>query len=67
MITSSRNGKTKTLESIFSDDARSGALAQEAVLDALREHERNGQSVVVWQDGKVVAHTPEEIPVNIIE
>lgn len=67
MITSSRNGKTKTLESIFSDDARSGALAQEAVLDALREHKRNGQSVVVWQDGKVVTLAPEDIPVNIIE
>ena len=64
---SSRNGKTKTLESIFSDDARIGALAQEAVLDALRVHKRNGQSVVVWQDGKVVTLAPEDIPVNLIE
>lgn len=67
MKTTSQNGNTETLEAVFSDDARIDALAKEAVRDALREHKRKGQSVVVWQDGKIVTLAPEDIPVEFGE
>ncbi len=38
-----------------------------AVRKALREHKRLGQSVVVWQDGKVVTVAPEDIPVDVTD
>ena len=65
MKTTSQNGNTETLEAVFSDDARIDVLAKEAVRDALREHKRKGQSVVVWQDGKIVTLAPEDIPVEL--
>lgn len=34
-----------------------------AVEEALVRHKALGQSVVVWQDGKVVTIEPEDIPV----
>lgn len=67
MKTISKNGNTETLEAVFSDDASIDALAKEAVRDALREHKRKGQSVVVWQDGKIVTLAPEDIPVELVE
>ena len=33
-----------------------------AVQEALARHKRAGQSVAVWQDGRVVVVPPEEIP-----
>ncbi len=50
------------LSALMDDDARLDQLAREAVQDALQEHKRNGQSVVVWQDGKIVTLLPGEIP-----
>lgn len=38
-----------------------------AVRNALREHKRLGQSVVIWQDGKVVTVAPEDIPVDLTD
>jgi hypothetical protein len=35
-----------------------------AVHDALRVHKLLGQSIVVWEDGKVKIIPPEQIPVN---
>jgi len=57
----------ETLESLFNNDDRLDFLAREAVRDALREHKRLGQSVVVWQDGKVVTLAPEDIPVDLTD
>ncbi len=59
------NGQIDALEALFEDDARLDYLAKEAVRDALREHKRLGQSVVVWQDGKVVTIAPEDIPIDM--
>ena len=42
-------------------DAITRAL-QSAVRKALLKHKRDGDSVVVWRDGKVVWVPPEEIP-----
>ena len=44
--------------------AKTDRLFREAVRDALREHKRRGESVVVWQDGKVVTLAPQDIPVD---
>ena len=38
-----------------------------AVRKALREHKRLGQSVVIWQDGKVITVAPEDIPVDLTD
>lgn len=35
--------------------------ARQAVHDALREHRRLGQEIVVWRGGKIVTVRPEEI------
>ena len=48
------------LESDEQVDRAIGAAVQEV----LKEHKRRGQSVVVWQDGKVVTLAPEDIPVE---
>jgi hypothetical protein len=31
---------------------------------ALAEHKKNGRSIVIWRDGRVVRIPPEEIQVN---
>ena len=43
------------------EDALMSRLAHLAVQDALREHKRRGESVVVWQDGQGVCLPPEQI------
>ena len=40
------------------------AAGQEAVREALLYHKRNGNSIVVWRDGRVVIVPPEEIEVD---
>lgn len=37
------------------------------VAQALAEHKRAGQSIVVWQDGKIVKIPPEEIVVPKVD
>ncbi len=48
------------------NDDEVGLALGAAVRNALREHKRLGQSVAVWQDGKVVTIAPEDIPVELI-
>lgn len=67
MATTESKTHEDTLESLFRDDDRLDYLAQAAVRDALRQHKRLGQSVVVWQDGKVVTLAPEDIPVDLTD
>jgi hypothetical protein len=40
------------------------AACQEAVRNALLFHKRNGNSIAVWRDGRVVIVPPEEIVVD---
>ena len=40
------------------------AACQEAVREALLFHKRNGNSIAVWRDGRVVIVPPEEIVVE---
>jgi len=37
---------------------------KKGVAEALRRHKERGQSIYIWQDGKVVEIPPEEIPVS---
>jgi len=48
-------------------DEEVGYALGTAVRNALREHKRLGQSVAVWQDGKVVTLAPEDIPVDLAD
>ncbi|MBI4493233.1 MAG: hypothetical protein HY690_10630 [Chloroflexi bacterium] len=40
---------------------------REAVREALLRHKRLGNPVAVWQDGRVVWLSPEEIPTEFVE
>lgn len=66
-MSSSPNAEPDLLQELFQDGKRLDYLAKEAVRDALREHKRLGQSVAVWQDGKVVTLAPEDILVDLAE
>lgn len=66
-MSSSNSTHTDLLQELFRDGNRLDYLAKEAVRDALREHKRLGQSVVIWQDGKVVTVAPEDIPVDLTD
>ena len=67
----STNGTHTNGTAEFARNVRNGArtdrLFRASVRDALREHKRLGQSVVVWQDGKIVTLAPEDIPVDLSE
>ena len=64
-MNSSNNVQPDLLQELFQDGKRLDDLAKEAVRKALRQHKRLGQSVAVWQDGKVVLLAPEDIPVDL--
>ena len=66
-MNSSNDTHTDLLQELFQDGKRLDYLAKEAVRNALREHKRLGQSVVIWQDGKVVTLAPEDIPVDLAD
>ncbi|MGH2586477.1 MAG: hypothetical protein ACRDJE_16300 [Dehalococcoidia bacterium] len=38
------------------------ALVRKAVRQAIEEHERAGNPISIWRDGKIVEIPPEEIP-----
>jgi hypothetical protein len=54
-------GLAKSVER-FRDEQAVGHALQKAVDKALERHKRLGESVAVWQNGKVVILTPEELP-----
>jgi len=54
--------KDKISEAFSNPDIITKALAQ-GVKEALIQHKRSGNPIVVWRDGKVVWLKPEEIPI----
>jgi hypothetical protein len=48
---------------LFRDGRAIDAALRRGVLAALREHKRRGESIVVWQDGRVVTLPADEISV----
>jgi hypothetical protein len=54
----------RTIEERFCDVDGSLEAIRLAVRQALWRHKQLGQSVAIWEDGKVVILKPEEIPVD---
>ena len=52
----------KTLEELFRQGKDIDAALAEAVRQALLTHKREGDSVPIFRDGRVVWLTPDEIP-----
>lgn len=48
------------IEALFRSDAV-GAAIRRGALEAMRQHIRAGESMVSWEDGKVVHIPPEEL------
>ena len=48
---------------IFADGSLIDQAIAESVKKALQEHKRAGNSIVEWQDNKVILLKPEAIPV----
>ena len=53
-----------TVEELLKQAELLTAAGQEAVREALLFHKRNGNSIAVWRDGRVVIVPPEEIVVD---
>jgi hypothetical protein len=53
-----------TIEERFRDTEGSLEAIRLGVRRALWRHKQLGQSVAIWEDGKVVILKPEEIPVD---
>jgi len=54
----------KTIDEIFKEGTLIDRALKQAVKDALLQHKRAGNPIVVWRDGKIVWIKPEEIPVK---
>lgn len=52
----------KTLHELLIEGSTLDRALREGVRQALLRHKKLGESVAVWQDGKVVLLRPEEIP-----
>lgn len=63
LVMVSRNGEVD-IDAIIQDDRILEAAGQEAVRDALLDHKRRGDPIVVWKDGKVVWVPAEQIRVD---
>jgi hypothetical protein len=71
-----RRGKTSTrrskrraarkpdVDALFRDGRVIDEAIRRGVHEALREHKRRGESIVVWKDGRVVTIAAEDIPVG---
>ena len=51
----------KSIEELLSDGSEIDRAMRDAVCQALRRHKRLGESVVVWENGRVVELPPDEI------
>lgn len=56
---------SKDLDKIFKEGTLIDNALKEAVRKALLHHKRNGNSVVTWQDGKVVWIPADQIQVDM--
>jgi hypothetical protein len=57
-----QTGTERDLDAIFADGPRIEAALTKAVREAILRHKRLGESIAVWQDGRVVEIPPEQIP-----
>jgi hypothetical protein len=54
---------TRTISERMKDNELILGAMDKAVHDALRVHKLLGQSIVIWEDGKVKIIPPDQIPV----
>lgn len=54
----------RTIEERFCDVEAATAAIRLGVRRALWRHKQLGQSVAIWEDGKVVILKPEDIPID---
>jgi len=59
-----RVARKPDIDALFRDGRVIDEAMRRGVRDALREHKRRGESIVVWQDGSVVTIAAEDIPVR---
>jgi hypothetical protein len=52
------------IEALFSEGKVLERAAQRAVREALRRHKLLGESIVVWENGRIVEIPPEEIVIT---
>jgi hypothetical protein len=52
------------ISALFRDGRAIDAALRRAGREALLEHKRRGESIVVWKDGRVVTLRPEQIPIG---
>jgi len=56
--------QVEQIEGLFFDPYEGLAAIKSAVREALWRHKQLGESIVIWEDGKVVEIPPEEIDVE---
>lgn len=54
----------KSVSELFDEGTPIDAALRRAVLDALRRHKMLGETVVVWEDGKIRRLHPADIPAD---
>ena len=54
----------KSVSELFDEGTPIDEALRRAVQDALRRHKLLGQTVVVWEDGKIRRLRPSEIPAD---
>lgn len=55
-------GNKPDISELLRDHRAVERVLSEAAREAVLRHKRLGESIVVWQDGRVVVIPPEEIP-----
>lgn len=60
-----KNKRTVDLGVLVRDGALVKAAIRRAGMEAMRQHIRDGASMVSWRDGNVVMLTPEELTVML--
>jgi hypothetical protein len=59
-----RVGPKPDIGALFRDGRAIEAALRRGVREALRDHKRTGDPIVIWKDGRVVTLRAEDIPVR---
>jgi hypothetical protein len=59
-----KEDKATDIEALFQEGATIDKALKQAVREAMIRHKKEGNSVIAWQDGKIVRIKPENIPVS---
>jgi hypothetical protein len=59
-----KEAKATDIEVLFREGTPIDKALKQAVREAMIRHKKEGNSVVSWQDGKIVRIKPEDIPVS---